>query len=143
MSSATITRMVTILRRRRLRTRIALVVVALLLWSQTALAWHVACRTLVAQAANASVHHEMVGMPDHETSPHEQVPSALCAAHCDQGVPSPDTARIPALPALPALIPAPALAFQPAVSLLPRRVETPPPVPWHRPTPHPAALLLI
>lgn len=120
---------------------------ALLLWSQTALAWHAACRAPVAQTADASTLHEMTGMSGHSADCQEQAlpdkGSALCASHCEQGVPSPDTARIPALPALPALVPAPTLAFQHVISLLPWRVDSPPPVPWNRPTPHPAALLLI
>lgn len=82
------------------------------------------------------------GAPCHEQAPPDPG-SSLCAAHCDQGASSPDTARIPALPTLPALIPTPVLAFRLEPSALPSHVDAPPPVPWRRPTPHPAALLLI
>lgn len=139
--------MIPALRRRRLRTRIALLAVLLLLWSQTALAWHAACLAPVAHAADTAAPMTMAPMADHGSACHEQAPPApempLCASHCDQGVPSPDTARIPALPALPALVPAPMLSLRVDPVIQMQRLDLPPPVPWHRPTPHPAALLLI
>lgn len=119
----------------------------LLLWSQTALAWHAACLAPVAHAADAAALMAMTPMAEHGSACHEQAPPEsdmpLCASHCDQGVPSPDIARIPALPALPALVPAPGLSLRLEPGIFKQRFDLPPPVPWNRPTPHPAALLLI
>lgn len=128
-------------RRHRLRLRIAILAMLALLWSQTALAWHGLC---AAELVPPSVQQADHPAGCHQTPPppadHE---APLCAAHCDQDVPSPDTARIPALPAMPALVPALAVALLPTLPQTARHADGPPPIPWHRPTPHPAALLLI
>ncbi len=129
-------------RRHPLRLRIASFAMLALLWSQTALAWHALCAMpSPPPAMQASAHgadcHKQVPPPSGDDS-------ALCNAHCDQGAPSPDTARIPMLPVLPALVPALGAASPVAKCVVARRwVESPPPIPWHRPTAHPAALLLI
>ncbi|MCC7097845.1 MAG: hypothetical protein IT472_11800 [Thermomonas sp.] len=130
-------------RRRPLRLRIALVAMLALLWSQTALAWHAMC----AAELPPPVAHAM-SMVGHDGGDcHEVAPpgndTGLCVAHCDQDVPSPDTPRVPALPALPALVPGFASALTPREPATLRRVDSPPPIAWHRPTAHPAALLLI
>lgn len=129
--------------RHRLRLRIAIFAMLALLWSQTALAWHAVCAVelplAVAQVMPMAGH----GSNCHEAPPPTDDGAGLCAAHCDQDVPSPDTARVPALPALPALVPAFVSALTPREPATLRRVDSPPTVPWHRPTAHPAALLLI
>ncbi len=130
--------------RHRLRLRIALVAMLALLWSQSALAWHAMC----VAGLSATVTQVMPAMAGHDGDCHEAPPPAddgawLCAAHCGQDVPSPDTARVPALPVLPALVPAFVAALTPHAPATLRRVDSPPPVAWHRPTAHPAALLLI
>ena len=83
------------------------------------------------------------GADCHQVPPPADDGDGLCAAHCDQDVPSPDTARVPALPALPALVPAFVSALTPHEPATLRRVDSPPPIAWHRPTAHPAAPLLI
>jgi len=114
-----------------------------LLWSQSALAWHAMCTaqlpTTVAQVMPMASH----GSDCHQAPQPADAGAWLCAAHCDQTVPSPDTARVPALPALPALVPAFVSALFPREPATLRRVDSPPPIVWHRPTAHPAALLLI
>ena len=131
--------------RRPLRLRIAILAMLALLWSQTALAWHAMCAAELAPVATALA-MSMEGHADdcHAPAPRPNAGDAdLCAAHCDQDIPSPDTARIPALPAMPALVPAfvCGLALREPATL--RRVDSPPLIAWHRPTAHPAALLLI
>lgn len=129
-------------RRHRLQLRIAIFAMLALLWSQTALAWHGMCAAEAPQAA------QTMSMQGHGSDCHQAPPPAddgdgLCAAHCDQDAPSPDTARVPVLPALPALVPAFVSALTPREPATLRRVDSPPPIAWHRPTAHPAALLLI
>jgi len=130
-----------VFRRRHLRLRSATIAMLALLWSQTALAWHALCAMPVSPP--------VVQASAHSADCHAQVSTAaddaaLCDAHCDQGTPSPDTARIPLPPALPALVPALAAALPVLHAAASRRwVDSPPPASRHRPTPHPAALLLI
>lgn len=130
--------------RHRLRLRIALVAILALLWSQTALAWHALC----AAGPSATVAQVMPAMAGHDGDCHDAPPPAgddasLCAAHCDQGTPSPDVARIPAVPVLPALVPAMTVALLPTLAQARLQPDIPPPIPWKRPTAHPAAILLI
>ncbi|WP_271678753.1 hypothetical protein [Thermomonas mangrovi] len=128
--------------RRRLHLRIAMLAMLALLWSQTALAWHAVCAAELPPAVAQAVAMQGHGSDCHQAPPPTD-DDGLCAAHCDQDVPSPDTARIPALPAMPALVPALVAALTPHAPATLRRVDSPPPIAWHRPTAHPAALLLI
>lgn len=129
-------------RYRSTRTRFVILAIAGLLWSQLVLAAHPLCSTAAMAMSEVSV--AMVAAED--DCHHEEVPSSaktLCVAHCSQGDQTNDVARVPVIPALPPAPPA-AIAFfvflpadptpHPGVS---------PPVSWHRPTAHPAALLLI
>jgi hypothetical protein len=127
--------------RRRLHLRIAILALLALLWSQTALAWHAMCAAELPPAVAQTMSMQGHGADCHQAPP--PADDGLCAAHCDQDVPSPDTARVPALPALPALVPAFVSALTPREPATLRRVDSPPPIAWHRPTAHPAALLLI
>ncbi len=130
--------------RRPLRLRLAIFAMLALLWSQTALAWHGLCLdgSALAQAGTS-----MQAMAGHASGCHEDPPKTgdalLCAAHCDQGVPSPDIARIPLLPLLPALVPEFTASIVEVAPVTLRQVDSPPPIPWKRPTAHPAAILLI
>lgn len=129
-------------RRRPLRLRIAILAMLALLWSQTALAWHAMCAAELPPTIAQVMPMDGHGNGDcHETPPTDD--AGLCAAHCDQDVPSPDTARVPALPALTALVPTFVSSLTPREPATLRRVDSPPSVAWHRPTAHPAALLLI
>jgi hypothetical protein len=70
----------------------------------------------------------------------------VCQSHCNQGELSSDIAQVPPVLPLPAMamFPLATLASTPAAAtLLPSSAEAPPPLSWHRPTAHPAALLLI
>lgn len=130
--------------RHRLRLRIALLAVLALLWSQTALAWHAVCEAelpLTAAQVLPMAGHDGDACPD--VPPPAGDGTGLCAAHCVQGTPSPDVARIPAVPALPALVPTLTVALLPAPARNRRQPDIPPAVPWKRPTAHPAAILLI
>ena len=128
--------------RHRHRTRIALFAIVALLWSQFALAGHADCLMGAVQAPSSSV----TAMDHHCDGDAPNPDPPLCLAHCRQGDVSPDGARIP---------PVPPMLAAPAIPLLSMiviadgpeddaiRIDASPPASWHRPTPHPAALLLI
>ena len=133
-------------RRRSLRARIAIFAVLALLWSQAVLAGHPACSmgfmalseleakaTLVVEGGTHGCHEAPAPSDD-----------ALCATHCGQGSLSSEVTRVPDVPALPAANPV-GMAEVVFLSADPRRQHhaLPPPVCWHRPTPHPAALFLF
>lgn len=130
------------LRHRRLRTRIALVAILALMWSQFALAGHAGCLvdTPAAQAQAVAMDD---GCGEEMPSPEQPV----CAAHCSDGGIAAENGRIPPVPPLMAV---PAIPQVPIVVIahgidggFPARVDSSPPRSWHRPTTHPAALLLI
>lgn len=128
------------LRHRRPRIHLSLLAIMVLLWSQMALALHADCFALLASpmvAATASGH-------DHCAESINASDRILCDAHCNQGSSSPDTSRtafsVLALP--PDLIK--------KLSSVMRLTTGTPPSPlgradaaWHRPTSHPASVLLI
>ena len=127
-------------RRGRLHTQLSIFAIFAVLWSQVLLASHPVCpmaaMPVAAMAAPAAT------VPDcHHSALSSQ--STLCAAHCSQGDQSSEVVRVPPVPAL-----APSLAFSvPSIVMLGAirtpHAELPPPVSWHRPTSHPASLLLI
>lgn len=129
--------------RPRWRTRIALVAIAALLWSQVVLAGHAGCLRMLVHAAPAEV-----AAMDHDCG--TKVPASeqpVCVAHCSQGDASAESGRIPPVPPM---LAAPAIPFVSIVVIahgvdgrVPARIDSPPPPSWHRPTAHPAALLLI
>ena len=128
-------------RHRPARARFAILATVGLLWSQLVLAGHPLC-SMAAMAMPEMV----VAMEGAENGcHHEEMPAiddALCAAHCSQGDQTNDVARVPVIPALP---PAPvAFAFFVFLPADPApHSGLPPRASWHRPTAHPAALLLI
>ncbi len=83
-------------RHRRLRSRISLLAIGALLWSQMLLALHADClspaMTGVPSAAVAE-HHDCADADDAANS-------AVCASHCSQGEASPDSPRAPSVPPL-------------------------------------------
>lgn len=130
-------------RHRQTRARFAILATIGLLWSQLVLAEHPLCPMETMAMTVAMVGAETAGVEN--GCHHEEVPAtdhALCAAHCSQGDQTNDVARVPVIPALP---PAPVtfavFVFLPADPA--PHSGLPPPVSWHRPTAHPAALLLI
>lgn len=128
------------LRRHRFRTRVSLLAIAALLWSQLLLAWHADCTSgpMAAPAVAAAAQHDDCAAAD------EALDGIVCQSHCSQGDGSPDSPRVPlSVPLLP-----PDSATWTAAALL--RVTAcageAPPHPLcvsHRPTAHPAATLLI
>lgn len=129
--------------RPRWRARIALVAMVALLWSQFALAAHAGCLMMLSQATLAEVaameHDCEAKMP----SPEQPV----CAAHCSQGDASAESGRVPPVPPMLAMPAVPLISIAMIASGVdggvPARTYLPPPRSWHRPTAHPAALLLI
>jgi hypothetical protein len=130
-------------RHRPMRVRFAILATVALLWSQLVLAAHPLCST-AAMAMSGLTRATANNEPDCH---HEQAPptedNPLCVAHCSQGDQTNDVVRIPVIPALPHVASAAvtSLIFLPAHQVT--HVGLPPPVSWHRPTAHPAALLLI
>jgi hypothetical protein len=130
-------------RRRRLQTRLALLAGVVMLWAQFVLALHpmtsISAMAMTGSAMSMSTPGEHAGC--HDTSPPEQ--SAICKAHCGQGDQSDASGRVPCIPFLPLTSVTPfswSTTSGPSSEPLSTAV---PPVSWHRPTPHPASLLLI
>jgi hypothetical protein len=124
-------------RRQRLRSALVLVVMAALLWSQTVLAHHALC-TVSPLSLTVVTHGEAADC--HRTS--QSVDSVICDTHCSQGELSHDASRGLSVPALGPVPFVPAMVLVP----LPQNLTRTDPAPlrsWHRPTPHPASLLLI
>ena len=127
-------------RRGRLHIQLSIFAIFAVLWSQVLLASHPACSMVAMAVAEIAV--PAVTDPDcHHSELSSQ--STICAAHCSQGDQSSEVVRVPPVPAL-----APSLAFSLlSIVLLEAdrtpHAELPPPVSWHRPTSHPASLLLI
>ena len=127
--------------RRRTAFRIALVAVAALLWSQQVLAGHAACLMQVSSSTELVAQHD-----DCEEAP-APLADPVCTAHCSHGEASAEGVRLPSVPPLLAAV---AIPFVSIIVLAPDRdggvlprVDSSPPTSWHRPTAHPAALLLI
>lgn len=130
----------------RLRARLSLLAVFALLWSQLALASHPAC-TLSSMLFEQA--HRAAETPCHDaggtltSAPDDPAGQAVCESHCSRSDLSSDTPRMLAVPALAPLPGVPVVAVQ----HLPNPGHAPPSSAplgaWHRPTPHPASLLLI
>ena len=131
--------MLRMLRHHRLRARLSLLAISALLWSQMLLAFHADCQPTA-----------MAGSPPMTTMEHadctqagDATDFAVCQSHCSQGDASSDTTRTAAVPAL-----APALPVSLVVVVHLRAHGSVAPAPpralaGHRPTPHPASVLLI
>jgi len=128
------------LRRHRLSTRLSLLAITALLWSQMLLAFHADCQSSAmtgAASAEASAEHADC------TDRGDATDLAVCQLHCSQGDASSDNSRAPSVPALPPVVPASVVTFlrlvtPGAIAPAPRIAAA-----WHRPTPHPASILLI
>lgn len=128
-------------RRQRLRARLSILAIVALLWSQFVLASHPAASMSGMALADATVPAAM-GHGCQHPDPSDAA-ATVCSAHCSQGDQSSDVGRMPAVSALP---PVPAIGMASVVSLASRTGPhrgLPPAVSWHRPTSHPASLLLI
>jgi hypothetical protein len=122
------------IRSRRLRTRLSILAIVALLWSQFALAAHTpicAGSASIAAAASISCH----------VTPAAQ-DATTCDSHC-QNNQSSDTGRVPVPASLP---PVPAIslsALNDASTDLWSGGDAPAQHAWNRPTSHPANILLI
>ena len=127
-------------RHQRLRVRLSILAIVALLWSQFVLASHPANAMSLVSSMDANA---TAIMGDGCLQPATSDDAAICTAHCSQGEQSSEVGRVPPVPAL---IPAAAIGVSTIVTLVADRngcVELPPPFSWHRPTSHPASLLLI
>lgn len=126
-------------RHQRLRNRITIFTIVALLWSQFVVAGHPAASMAFAAmdaGANVGLQHGC----QHPTPSNE---TAVCVAHCTQGDQSRDAGRIPPVPAS---LPAPVYSLAWIAAAVDSTVTyraTPLAVGWHRPTLHPASILLI
>ena len=125
--------------RRRLRTRISLLAMCALLWSQMLLALHADCLS----PAMADVPGEVVTEHHDCADADDAADPVVCASHCSQGEASPDSPRVPTVPPLAFVAIMPVLndvdLHPPSPSSLPGFVGS-----WrHRPTSHPTKVLLI
>ena len=125
-------------RHRRLRARVSILAIVALLWSQFVLASHpAASMSLMALAeATAATEHGC----EHPKPADDEI---ICNAHCSQNDQRSDIERVSSVPAL---LRVPAIAVASILTLGSHTGPVdglPPPVSWHRPTSHPASLLLI
>lgn len=134
------------IRRHRWRTPFSLLAMLALVWAQLALASHPACAISAMDSSPAHAQHGQAAPAD-EPPPCHGAPAVddtpLCASHCSQGDLGQDGPRLLSVPTLGQvpLMPVVAVRRLPdgdshAASAHPRSA-------WHRPTPHPASLLLI
>lgn len=136
--------------RHRLRSRLSIMVIVAMLWSHVAVASHSLCinenMPAVPADTTTSAEHDCDAPPSSADDPPSSADvMAVCTAHCNQGDQSNDVARVPPVPALPPLL---ASEFGVVVTLASAQaaclsIDQPPPVFRHRPTAHPASLLLI
>ncbi|GAB2655258.1 hypothetical protein [Arenimonas aestuarii] len=134
-------------RRQRRPVTFAILAMVALLWSQLSLAGHPAC-TLASMAmqdahAMAANTADTDAAPCHGSSSPAPDDSAVCDTHCGRSELSSDVARTLAVPALGPLPVIPVMHLrhlprQPAAAQVPGPLRS-----WHRPTRHPASLLLI
>lgn len=130
-------------RPRPMRARLAILAIVGLLWSQLVLAGHPLCSMVAMTMSGLEVTNTT---PEHDCHDEEEASSAdksLCLAHCSQGDQTKDVARVPVIPALPPAAPVAIVCFVFLPADPTPHPGLPPPVSWHRPTAHPAALLLI
>jgi hypothetical protein len=126
-------------RHQRLFSRISLLAITALLWSQMLLALHADCEW----SAKASTQADTVAEHSDCTDQGDGTDLAVCKAHCNQGDASSDHSRAPLVPFLGLVAPVSVdtvrrLAAQGTIAPSPRRQAG-----WHRPTQHPASVLLI
>lgn len=137
------------LRHPRMRARLSLLAMVALLWTQLAMASHPACTlaSMVMSGGHAGMASadEPAPEPCHPAPPSDSGYSAGCESHCSRSDLAPEAPRVLSVPALGPL-PAPSLVLALAYYSPVRPAGTLPPGPlrsWHRPTAHPASLLLI
>lgn len=126
-------------RRQRLRSRLSILVILALLWSQLVLATHAAASMGTVISAPADTSMAMADGCEQRSSVNE----IACKAHCSQGDQSLDVARVLPISALAPTLPVTIGAIVVLQADRASGADLPPPVSWHRPTLHPASVLLI
>lgn len=133
-------------RRHRWSTRLSLLAMVALLWTQMALASHPACTLASMALADSGIGHADHRGPAPEPchpAPTVETSSPACESHCSRSDLSPDVSRVLAVPALGLLPAIPVVSVQ-RLPHDPDAGQAPGPLrSWHRPTAHPASLLLI
>ena len=127
-------------RRRRLQSRLAILAGLMLLWSQFVLVLHPAYALMNPGTSAVIQLSTTEHAACHEHAPTQQ--SAVCKVHCSQGDQSDAVGHVPSLPYVPAatIVATPTAVVAASLHSL-TGIWTP--VSWHRPTRHPASLLLI
>ena len=136
-------------RRHRWRTPISLLAMLALVWAQLVLASHPACAVSAMASMPAHAEHADHAQPAaadppppcHGASLSEDAP--LCASHCSQGDLSKAAPRLVPVPTLGPVSIMSVVTVQRLPDAAGHAVAARPRVAWHRPTPHPASLLLI
>lgn len=137
------------IRRHRWRTPLSLLAMLALVWAQLALAGHPACATAALDVSSAHAQHT-----DHGQAAGSEAPppchgapvsgdAALCASHCSQGDLGQDGPRLLSVPTLGQVPMMPVVAVRHLPHGNDHAATAHPRGAWHRPTPHPASLLLI
>lgn len=133
-------------RRRRCCNRLSLLAIVALLWTQLAFASHFTCDVAGAlPAPNESAHigHGGVVSDACEGPAAPDSSNLLCEPHCSSGDLSTEALRVLSVPALGLLPAIPVVSVQ-RLPQDPDAAQVPGPLrSWHRPTAHPASLLLI
>jgi hypothetical protein len=128
-------------RQRRLQRRISLLAIFALLWSQWIYASHGACTPSDFLWPQLAASASPVSHCDHDQ---DAAKATVCASHCARADLNSESVPLLSVPALAIDGPmewalTPLTASLPAVAIF----ALPRPPSWHRPTPHPASLLLI
>lgn len=133
-------------RHHRWSTRLSLLAMAALLWTQLALASHPGCTLASMALAESAIPHADHGRPAPapcHPAPTVDTSSPACESHCSRSELSPDASRVLAVPAL-GLLQAISVVSVQRLPQEPDADQAPGPLrSWHRPTAHPASLLLI
>jgi len=132
----------------RLRARLSLLAMVALLWTQIAMASHPACTlagmVLSGTHAGLAMADEPVPEPCHPAPTPDPGLSAGCETHCSRSELASDASRALSVPALgPLPVPSLALVRAPVPDSTIGTARPGPLGSWHRPTAHPASLLLI
>lgn len=134
------------IRRHRWRIPLSLLAMLALVWAQVVLSSHPACALSIMASSPEHAHHA-------EQTPSDQVPphchgapdsgEALCASHCSQDDLSKDAPRMLSVPTLGHVPMMPVVVVRQLLDGTGHAVGARPRAARHRPTPHPASLLLI
>ena len=134
------------IRRHRWRIPLSLLAMVALVWAQLVLANHPACAFSAMASSSVHAQHGQAAQaqevpPCHGTAVANDAP--LCASHCSQGDLSGDGPRLLSVPTLGQVPLMPLVAVRRLPDGPDHADAAHPHGAWHRPTPHPASLLLI